>query len=109
MVGYLMQKGRVDAVVVGCDRVAANGDVANKIGTYGIAVLAKRHGISFYVAGSTSSIDLDCTTGEDISIEQRDPKEVSHIFGRAFGSRGTKLFNPGLHRTSQYLLSWIRI
>jgi methylthioribose-1-phosphate isomerase len=58
MAGYLMQKGKVDAVVVGCDRVAANGDVANKIGTYGIAVLAKRHGIPFYVAGPTSSIDL---------------------------------------------------
>ncbi len=107
MVGYLMQKGRVDAVVVGCDRVAANGDVANKIGTYGIAVLAKRHGIPFYVAGPTSSIDLDCTTGEDIPIEQRDPKEVSHIFGRALAPKGTKILNPAFDITSQDLISAI--
>jgi methylthioribose-1-phosphate isomerase len=107
MVGYLMQKGRVDAVVVGCDRVAANGDVANKIGTYGIAVLAKRHGIPFYVAGPTSSIDLDCTTGEDIPIEQRDAKEVSHIFGRALAPKGTKILNPAFDITSQDLISAI--
>ena len=68
MAGYLMQKGKVDAVVVGCDRVAANGDVANKIGTYTIAVLAKRHGIPFYVAGPTSSIDMNCASGKDIPI-----------------------------------------
>ncbi|MGH7931225.1 MAG: S-methyl-5-thioribose-1-phosphate isomerase, partial [Candidatus Binatia bacterium] len=73
MAGYLMQKGSVDAVVVGCDRVAANGDVANKIGTYSVAVLAQRHGIPFYVAGPTSSIDINCPTGKEIPIEQRDP------------------------------------
>ncbi|MFQ5904688.1 MAG: S-methyl-5-thioribose-1-phosphate isomerase, partial [Candidatus Binatia bacterium] len=82
MVGYLMQHSKVDAVIVGCDRVAANGDVANKIGTYGIAVLARRHNIPFYVAGPTSSIDLKCTSGTEIPIEERDPREVSHIFGR---------------------------
>jgi methylthioribose-1-phosphate isomerase len=76
MAGYLMQNGKVDAIVVGCDRVAANGDVANKIGTYTLAVLARRHGIPFYVAGPTSSIDVDCPSGKDIPIEQRDPKEV---------------------------------
>ena len=107
MAGYLMQNGRVDAVVVGCDRVAANGDVANKIGTYGIAVLAKRHNIPFYVAGPTSSIDLNCPSGSEIPIEQRDPKEVSHIFGRPLAPKGTKVFNPAFDVTSQDLISAI--
>jgi methylthioribose-1-phosphate isomerase len=105
MAGYLMQEGKVDAVVVGCDRVAANGDVANKIGTYGIAVLAKRHGVPFYVAGPTSSIDVDCASGKDIPIEQRDPKEVSHIFGRALAPKGVKIFNPAFDVTAQDLVS----
>jgi methylthioribose-1-phosphate isomerase len=107
MAGYLMQEGKVDAVVVGCDRVAANGDVANKIGTYGIAVLAKRHGIPFYVAGPTSSIDVDCLSGKDIPIEQRDPTEVSHIFGRALAPKGVRIFNPAFDVTSQDLISAI--
>jgi methylthioribose-1-phosphate isomerase len=107
MTGYLMQKGKVDAVVVGCDRVAANGDVANKIGTYGIAVLAKRHGIPFYVAGPTSSIDLNCLTGKEIPIELRDPKEVSHLFGRPLAPKGTKVFNPAFDVTAQDLISAI--
>jgi methylthioribose-1-phosphate isomerase len=105
MAGYLMQEGKVDAVVVGCDRVAANGDVANKIGTYGIAVLAKRHGIPFYVAGPTSSIDVDCPSGKEIPIEQRDPTEVSHIFGRALAPKGVRVFNPAFDVTSQDLVS----
>jgi len=105
MAGYLMDKGRVDAVVVGCDRVAANGDVANKIGTYSIAVLAQRHAIPFYVAGPTSSIDMDCPSGKDIPIEQRDPKEVSHIFGRALTPKGIKIFNPAFDVTSHDLIS----
>jgi methylthioribose-1-phosphate isomerase len=107
MAGYLMQMGRVDAVVVGCDRIAANGDVANKIGTYTIAVLARRHGIPFYVAGPTSSIDLNCSTGKDIPIEQRDPKEVSHMFGRALAPKGINVFNPAFDVTSQELISAI--
>ena len=107
MAGYLMQMGRVDAVVVGCDRIAANGDVANKIGTYPIAVLAQRHGIPFYVAGPTSSIDLNCSTGKDIPIEQRDPREVSHMFGRALAPEGTHVFNPAFDVTSQELISAI--
>jgi methylthioribose-1-phosphate isomerase len=107
MAGYVMQKGRVDAVVVGCDRVAANGDVANKIGTYMIAVLAKRHGIPFYVAGPTSSIDINCPTGKDIPIEQRDPKEVSHIFGKPLAPKGIKIFNPAFDVTPQELISAI--
>jgi len=107
MVGYLMQQGRVDAVVVGCDRVAANGDVANKIGTYTVAVLAKRHAIPFYVAGPTSSIDIDCRSGKDIPIEQRDSKEVSHIFGKALAPNGIKVFNPAFDVTPQELVTAI--
>ena len=105
MAGYLMQGGKVDAVVVGCDRVAANGDVANKIGTYGIAVLAKRHGVPFYVAAPTSSIDLGCASGKEIPIEQRNPKEVSNIFGRAIAPKGIKVLNPAFDVTPQDLIS----
>ena len=107
MAGYVMQSGKVDAVVVGCDRVAANGDVANKIGTYTIAVLPKRHGIPFYVAGPTSSIDINCPSGKEIPIEQRDAKEVSHIFGKALAPKGTKVFNPAFDVTSHELISAI--
>ncbi|HEX9788640.1 MAG TPA: S-methyl-5-thioribose-1-phosphate isomerase [Candidatus Binatia bacterium] len=107
MAGHLMQTGKVDAVVVGCDRVAANGDVANKIGTYTLAVLARRHGIPFYVAGPTSSIDIDCACGKDIPIEQRDPREVSHIFGKPLAPKGIRVFNPGFDVTAQDLISAI--
>ena len=107
MAGYVMQKGKVDAIVVGCDRVAANGDVANKIGTYTLAVLARRHNIPFYVAGPTSSIDVNCPTGKDIPIEQRDPKEVSHIFGKPLAPKGIHVFNPAFDVTSQDLISAI--
>jgi methylthioribose-1-phosphate isomerase len=107
MAGYLMQQGRVDAVVVGCDRVAANGDVANKIGTYTIAVLARRHGIPFFVAGPTSSIDVNCASGKDIPIEQRDAKEVSHIFGKALAPKGMRVLNPAFDVTSQDLITAI--
>src|SRR5512135_465586 len=107
MAGYLMQKGKVDAVVVGCDRVAANGDVANKIGTYTLAVLAQRHGIPFYVAGPTSAIDMECPSGKDIPIEQRDPREVSHIFGKALAPKGIRVFNPAFDVTAQELVTAI--
>jgi methylthioribose-1-phosphate isomerase len=107
MAGYVMQKGKVDAVVVGCDRVAANGDVANKIGTYTLAVLARRHGIPFYVAGPTSSIDINCRSGDDIPIEQRDPKEVSHIFGKSLAPKGIHIFNPAFDVTAQELITAI--
>lgn len=107
MAGYLMQKGKVDAVVVGCDRVAANGDVANKIGTYTLAVLARRHNIPFYVAGPTSSIDVNCRSGDDIPIEERDPKEVSHIFGKSLAPKGIHIFNPAFDVTPHELISAI--
>ncbi len=79
MSGHIMKKGGVQAVVVGSDRIAANGDVANKIGTYMVAVLAKRHGIPFYVAAPLSTVDMNCPTGDDIPIEERDIREVTHI------------------------------
>jgi methylthioribose-1-phosphate isomerase len=107
MAGYLMQRDKVDAVVVGCDRVAANGDVANKIGTYTIAVLARHHGIPFYVAGPTSSIDLECPSGKDIPIEQRDPKEVSHMFGKALAPKGIHVLNPAFDVTPHDLVTAI--
>ena len=107
MVGYVMQKGKVDVVVVGCDRAAANGDIANKIGTYGIAVLAQRHHVPFYVAAPTSSIDLECPSGAEIPIEQRDPREVSHIFGRPIAPRGVRILNPAFDITHHDLVSAI--
>ncbi|MFN2501871.1 MAG: S-methyl-5-thioribose-1-phosphate isomerase [Pyrinomonadaceae bacterium] len=79
MSGHIMSKGGVQAVVVGSDRIAANGDVANKIGTYMVAVMAQRHGIPFYVAAPLSTVDLDCATGDDIPIEERDIREVTHM------------------------------
>jgi len=107
MAGYLMQKGKIDAVIVGCDRVAANGDVANKIGTYGVAVLAQKHRIPFYVAAPSSSFDLHCASGSEIPIEERDPREVSHIFGRPIAPRGIRILNPAFDVTSHELISAI--
>ena len=77
--GHIMKKGMIHAVVVGSDRIAANGDVANKIGTYMVAVLAKRHEIPFYVAAPMSTVDFNCPTGEDIPIEERDIREITHV------------------------------
>jgi methylthioribose-1-phosphate isomerase len=79
MSGHMMKKGRVQAVVVGSDRIAANGDVANKIGTYMVAVLARQHGIPFYVAAPLSTVDMNCPTGDDIPIEERDQREITHV------------------------------
>jgi methylthioribose-1-phosphate isomerase len=79
MAGHVMKQGKVDCVVVGADRIAANGDAANKIGTYMVAVLAKQHNIPFYVAAPISTIDLATAKGEDIPIEQRDAREVTHV------------------------------
>jgi len=79
MSGHIMKRGEIQAVVVGSDRIAANGDVANKIGTYMVAVLAKRHGIPFYVAAPLSTVDMNCPTGDEIPIEERDRREVTHV------------------------------
>jgi methylthioribose-1-phosphate isomerase len=106
-VGHLMKAGAIDCVVVGTDRTAANGDVANKIGTYTVAVLAHRHGIPFYVAAPTSSIDLGCPKGSKIPIEERDPREVSHIFDRQIAPSGIKIANPAFDVTPHDLVTAI--
>src|SRR6266516_6050209 len=82
MAAQVMKEGKVQLVIVGADRIAANGDTANKIGTYGVALLARAHGIPFYVAAPSSTFDLSLKSGEGIPIEQRDPQEVTHGFGR---------------------------
>ena len=107
MVGALLASGRIGAVVVGTDRTAANGDVANKIGTYTIAVLARRHNVPFYVAAPTSSIDLDCASGELIPIEERGEKEVTHIGGRRVAARGVSVFHPAFDVTPAELVTAI--
>ncbi|OIK13248.1 S-methyl-5-thioribose-1-phosphate isomerase [Bacillus sp. MUM 116] len=99
MAAMVMQKGWVQAVIVGCDRVAANGDVANKIGTYGVALLAKAHNIPFYVAAPISTIDLETNTGADIPIEERDASEITEGFGKRTAPEGVKVFNPAFDVT----------
>ena len=107
MMGYVMQSRQVDAVVVGADRVAANGDVANKIGTYTVAVLAQRHGVPFYVACPTSTVDLECPSGADIPIEQRGQNEVTHIAGSRIAPDGVHTLNPAFDVTDHSLVSAI--
>ncbi|HSV08789.1 MAG TPA: S-methyl-5-thioribose-1-phosphate isomerase [Candidatus Binatus sp.] len=107
MAGHLMQRGRVSCVVVGTDRTAANGDVANKIGTYTLAVLAHRHSIPFYVAAPSSSIDLACPRGEKIPIEERPPREVTHVFDRQIAPSGVRVFNPAFDVTPSELVTAI--
>ncbi len=99
MAGYFMRAGQIQAVVVGSDRIAANGDIANKIGTYSVAVLAKEHGIPFYVAAPLSTIDRDCPTGEEIPIEQRDIREVTEIRGNVLAPSATMVQNPAFDVT----------
>ena len=98
MVGHIMSKGMVDAVVLGADRIAKNGDVANKIGTYSISVLAKSHGIPFYVAAPISTIDYDCPDGSFIPIEERDLNEVTHILGNRIAP-DVNVYNPAFDIT----------
>ncbi|HVI08453.1 MAG TPA: S-methyl-5-thioribose-1-phosphate isomerase [Candidatus Binatia bacterium] len=99
MAGAMMKQGKIGAIVVGADRIAANGDVANKIGTYTVAVLAKEHGIPFYVAAPISTVDLACADGSQIPIEQRNTKEVSHIAGRQMVPDGVMVENPAFDVT----------
>ena len=107
MAGHFMRTGKIACVIVGADRVAANGDVANKIGTYSLAVLAHRHHIPFYVAAPTSTVDLDCPTGERIPIEDRDPREVTHIGDRQIAPAGIAVANPAFDVTPHLLVSAI--
>ena len=98
MAGAMMEQGKIGAIVVGADRIAANGDVANKIGTYTVAVLAKEHGIPFYVAAPLSTIDLETPDGSKIPIEQRNEREVTHIAGKQMTPDGVEIENPGVRR-----------
>ena len=99
MAGAMMKQGKVNAIVVGADRIAANGDVANKIGTYTVAVLAKEHGIPFYVAAPFSTIDLETPDGSKIPIEQRNSREVTHIAGKQMVPDGVEIENPAFDVT----------
>jgi len=107
MAGYMMKKGLIDAVVVGADRIAANGDVANKIGTYSVAVLAKEHGIPFYVAAPLSTIDMKIKHGDFIPIEERNEAEVTHLKGKRIAPAGIKLKNPAFDVTPSKLIAAI--
>jgi methylthioribose-1-phosphate isomerase len=107
MAGCFMRAGDISCVVVGADRIAANGDVANKIGTYTLAVLAKRHGIPFLVAAPTSTIDLACPSGDHIPIETRDPREVTHIGDRQIAPSGIQVSNPAFDITPRALVTAI--
>src|ERR1700758_4154414 len=99
MAGAMMKQGKIGAIVVGADRIAANGDVANKIGTYTVAILAKEHGIPFYVAAPISTVDLACADGSGIPIEQRNSKEVTHIAGKQMVPDGVQVENPAFDVT----------
>ncbi len=107
MSGHLMKKGKVQAVVVGSDRIAANGDVANKIGTYMVAVLARRHSIPFYVAAPLSTIDMNSPTGDDIPIEERDIREITHINEIKLAPDGIRVSNYAFDVTPNELVSAI--
>ncbi|MFO7951667.1 MAG: S-methyl-5-thioribose-1-phosphate isomerase [Bacillota bacterium] len=105
--GYLMGEGKIDLVVVGADRIAANGDTANKIGTYSLAVLASYHQIPFYIAAPLSTIDLSISSGKDIIIEERDRIEVTHLGNQALASKDIKVFNPAFDVTPAALITAI--
>jgi methylthioribose-1-phosphate isomerase len=107
MVGHFMQQGKIDCVIVGTDRTAANGDVANKIGTYTSAVLAARHKVPFYVAAPTSSIDLACPSGKQIPIEERSSREVTHVFGKQVAPTNIRVANPAFDVTPHELVTAI--
>jgi methylthioribose-1-phosphate isomerase len=107
MAGWMMARGEVNAVVVGADRIAANGDVANKIGTYSVAVLAREHGIPIYVAAPTSTLDLTLADGAAIPIEERPAEEVTHLAGRRVAPEGVSVRNPAFDVTPARLVTAI--
>ncbi|HXV63378.1 MAG TPA: S-methyl-5-thioribose-1-phosphate isomerase [Vicinamibacteria bacterium] len=107
MAGHFMARGAIDLVIVGSDRIVANGDVANKIGTYSVAVLAKEHGIPFYVAAPTSTFDLSISSGKDIPIEERSPDEVTHVQGVRIAPEGVGVRNPAFDVTPNRLVTAI--
>jgi methylthioribose-1-phosphate isomerase len=107
MAGHVMKSGKIDAVVVGADRIAANGDTANKIGTYMVAVLAREHGVPFYVAAPLTTIDLSRASGDEIPIEERDPMEVTHIRDHQLAPDGIKVQNPAFDVTPHQFITAI--
>ncbi len=107
MAAQVMKEGRVQLVVTGADRIAANGDTANKIGTYGVALLARAHEIPFYIAAPSSTFDLSLASGDTIPIEQRDPQEVTHGLGRQTAPDGVKVYNPAFDVTPAELIAGI--
>ena len=107
MCSYFMNKGMIDMVVVGADRIAANGDTANKIGTYTVAIAAKYHNIPFYIAAPLSTIDTSIQTGKEIPIEERSHEEVTHINGKRICAEGVNIINPGFDVTPHELIAGI--
>lgn len=107
MAGQVMREGKVQAAIVGADRIAANGDTANKIGTYSVAVLAQAHGIPFYVAAPTSTFDLSIESGDQIPIEQRAAQEITHGFGKQTAPEGIGVYNPAFDVTPARLIKAI--
>lgn len=108
MASIVMKEGKINACLVGCDRVAANGDAANKIGTSGVAILAKHYGIPFYVLGPTSTIDINCKTGDDIKIELRNPDEIKEMFyEKPMALSGVQCYNPAFDVTDHSLITAI--
>jgi methylthioribose-1-phosphate isomerase len=107
MAGHVMKSGKVDAVVVGADRIAANGDTANKIGTYMVAVLAREHGVPFYVAAPMTTLDLSLASGDEIPIEERDSTEITHIREHQLGPEGVNVHNPAFDVTPHQFITAI--
>ena len=107
MCGFFMQKDMIDVVVVGADRIAANGDTANKIGTYTVAIAAKEHNIPFYIAAPLSTIDISISSGKDIPIEERDREEVTHINGNRIYPEGVDIINPSFDVTPAKFITGI--
>jgi methylthioribose-1-phosphate isomerase len=107
MAGLVMRQGKIDLVIVGADRIAANGDAANKIGTYSVAVLAGEHDVPFYVAAPTSTFDLTLETGDGIPIEERGPEEITHGFGKQTAPDGAKVYSPAFDVTPAHRITGI--
>jgi methylthioribose-1-phosphate isomerase len=107
MAGWLMKRGKIDAVITGADRIAANGDAANKIGTFSLAVLASRHNVPFYIAAPTSTFDPAARDGAAIPIEERDPEEVACFAGVRTAPEGVRIFNPAFDVTDAGLITAI--
>ena len=107
MAGYFLSRGEIDCIIIGADRIASNGDTANKIGSYTLAVLAMENGIPFYIATPVSTIDLSLACGDEIPIEERDPEEVTHLQGVSTAPDGTRAANPAFDITPHYYITAI--